>query len=388
MMARDEWPLVALSAAHALTHHVDHLYVVDHASEDDSVVGLRGLAASFGSRISIVELDDVPYVQESVNAALGALALSDGFEWLYILDADEFAVAGPGGLRSALGALQPHVIAASYEVANWVAPSDFALGHPKDLLRIRARAVSCVNADHGADTAARIESGSITYFDVPFRDKVIVRTAPQRWIAAGAHDVRGERAGEVVALPPSQFAVAHLAMLERSRLGARAQAGRRLREAGFTEDHGWQAQMMWRVESRGELDHFWARHSLDESTGTGPNVTSDDSLADALTESLSGLEPFEFLVDRGRRRPVTSMSLDSALVTATRDLQAEVARLEQQVEAEQGYRTHAIEVLRAEVAEAQAELARVSWDLSALRNSRTWRLAQRVARFVPRRRAR
>ena len=125
VMARDEWPGLALSIVHALDH-VETVLVIDHASIDGTAVGLEQLRSSFGDRLHVIRLDGVPYWQDAVvNLALAEFGTEE-YEWIYPFDADEFLIVGPPStLSELLDAVPHHCVAARYEVQNFVAPHDF-----------------------------------------------------------------------------------------------------------------------------------------------------------------------------------------------------------------------------------------------------------------------
>jgi hypothetical protein len=90
MQVRDEWPLVALSASHALLVHVDELYILDHCSSDGTSYGLQKLQELWPGRLHVLtsEVDD--FWQEACTSVLIEVSQASASDWLYLLDADEF----------------------------------------------------------------------------------------------------------------------------------------------------------------------------------------------------------------------------------------------------------------------------------------------------------
>ena len=93
-LIRDEWPLALLSINHALLHHVDRLHCAVQVSSDATLAGVQQLRGFWGERLTVVEIRTPAYLQEAIVATLVrqlAAAAAPG-DWLYVFDADEFAV--------------------------------------------------------------------------------------------------------------------------------------------------------------------------------------------------------------------------------------------------------------------------------------------------------
>ena len=88
VMARDEWPMVALAITHALSGHVEHVAVLDHASTDASRTGLERLQQEFHFYFWKEATHEVRWmtnwatstadVDEFVDAIRAAMAQMDG----------------------------------------------------------------------------------------------------------------------------------------------------------------------------------------------------------------------------------------------------------------------------------------------------------------------
>ena len=296
VMARDEWPMVALAITHALSGHVEHVAVLDHASTDASRTGLERLQQEWPGRITVFWLDDPGFLQEAATNLIVRLGRAWEYDWVYVFDADEFVLTPAGlALPAVLADVAVDVDVVRYEVHNWVAPTSFDESQLRAYREIRQRAVPNVFVDvPGELLADEIEHGSMNFFDVPFASKVIVRGRATAWIGAGAHGVRLARDVHETVLMPSRLRAGHLPLVSRARLHRKARQGQALIDAGFSPRHGWQSRMFRNLELSGRLDGFWAAHSIAEPLGEVPGATPtterDDALAEALERSLRGLD--------------------------------------------------------------------------------------------------
>lgn len=293
VMARDEWPLLGVAVTHALTHHVDCVVVLDHASQDGTHDGLTKLQQTFGDRLRVLRLDESPYLQEAALALVCEVAEFTTYDWVYAFDADEFGLAGSGhSLRSILSRVGPEVDAVRYEVQNWIAPSEAEECEVETLSNVRHRAVPHVFGVPGDQLTGAIENGALNFFEVGFTAKVIFRASSGNWAAAGAHTLWSTGAVTEVTLPAEEFHAAHVPLLTERRAVKRSAHGRALREAGFSPRHGWQNQMLHRLDEEGRLAEFWRSHSIPGSPEEGGDplpawATEDDRLQQALVPTLA-----------------------------------------------------------------------------------------------------
>ncbi len=106
-----------------------------------------------------------------------------------------------------------------------------------------------------------VASGKIAFVEMEYPRKWIPRATPDLRIEAGAHAVRGisnstECSSKIVCL--------HAPLRSRRVLEKRAQHGRRLLEAGFPHDHGWQNQRWYRLSLEGKLDDDWRTNTAED----------------------------------------------------------------------------------------------------------------------------
>lgn len=347
VMARNEWPLLEVSVTHALVHHVDRVHVLDHGSTDGTAAGLARMRREWGDRITVIQLGECPYLQEAAMCVLREIVAPAPDDWLYVFDGDEFGLTGEGhDLRDILAGIAPRHAAVRYEIHNWVAPADFSAADLDRYAELRHRSAPPVFLPVPWDILVdEIIAGTVNYFDVVFHSKVLVRGSAAGWTAAGCHGVSGTAGIDECRLPPDSFRVAHFPLLERRRLEDRVIQGRFYVANGFPAGHGWQSQMLARVAARGELDAFWARHSLDSGRGhadpAGPIAIPDAALAPSLALTLDRVRAarhgtaFGQDPTRSVAMPATAETIVPAALSVIRRLQATIDEARQRPDAEE-----------------------------------------------------
>ena len=293
VMARNEWPLLKLSISHALAHHVDTVYALDHCSEDGTRDGLAGLKAVWQDRLHVFTLPERGFLQEAVTFILTAMIKATADDWIYPFDADEFGLSGPVPLRDLVRATDPATAVLRYDVQNWLSTHDFDTADLDRYRALRYRAHPTQPSHRYSEPVVRqIESGEISYFDVPFACKVIFRGGLSVWPAAGNHSVQPVAMAER-ALPPEAFRVAHFPLLSAARLNDRIDKGRQHAANGFPRNHGWQSRMLLRLHEAGTVADFWRRNSIAPAAPANPPHAPDDSFAAAIAVTLDALAAAE-----------------------------------------------------------------------------------------------
>lgn len=300
VMARDEWPVLGLAIVHAISAGVDHVVVVDHQSEDGTQDGLRTLRSHYGDQLSVYRLDDDHFYQEATTAMIMELVDARSFDWVYVFDADEFLLLSEEmSIFDLLGRIPPDVDAVRYEVHNWVAPTDLDHHKLSDYSRVIDRAVPNYFLNLSGEGYSRdILNGDINYFDVPFPTKLMVRSGHAKNLAAGAHSLRTREALHELSLEQMTMRVGHVPLLSRDRLVYKSDQGRVLIESGFPPEHGWQSQMLYRIQQEQGLEPFWESHSMPvveqrRSSQCTPMTTRDFSLTNALCTAVALLSELE-----------------------------------------------------------------------------------------------
>lgn len=305
-LIRDEWPLALLAINHALLHHVERLHCAVQISADATLAGVQRLRAHWGDRLQVVEVRSSAYLQEAIVSALAAMvaAEAEASDWLYVFDADEFAVSPAATpLPGLLEDHPPELAELRYRIWNWIAPDDFDDLDLASYPRLRHRALPCVFLDlPPSQLAAEIRRGFLNYFDLRFVDKSLFRIGAlrERWIGPGAHRLLPVESWDLKlpSLVANSFHVMHLPLLSRRRLAMRLAQARNLREEGFPFQHGWQSQMLLDIEERRQLEAFWRAHTIGPTSLAGapgaPCYEASElfavTIAPALALTLSLLE--------------------------------------------------------------------------------------------------
>jgi hypothetical protein len=296
IVAHNEWPLLGISIAHAMENVVDEVWVLDHNSTDETAAGLRRLQNLWGEyRFHIVRANTVGFYQEALTNLMVQMAYSSNPDWIYVFDADEFMLSDEGTLRSVLMKLPADVAAVRYEVENFVSVSDFNDRLLSDYRRLRYRSVPSLFLDLDHETAIdEIQSGTLSFFDLIFRPKLIFRASQTAWVAAGAHSLRSDTQPKTLVVGRGELRAAHFPLLSETRLLLRVSQGLEIQRAGFPLSHGWQSQMIYGLHKENRLKQFWAAHSLQDREKSHPPhpwpVVEDDLFIRSIDRALNMLE--------------------------------------------------------------------------------------------------
>jgi hypothetical protein len=93
VFAKNEWGLIVVSISHALINHVDEVYVVNHASTDQTFNGLNHLKKLWGERLHIITINNIGFFQEEATNTIIQISKKSNPDWIYVFDADEFLLA-------------------------------------------------------------------------------------------------------------------------------------------------------------------------------------------------------------------------------------------------------------------------------------------------------
>ncbi len=296
VQAKCEWPLLALSISHALMHHVDEVYVLNHLSADESVEGIAEIQELWQDRVHIFNFHDEHYWQEASTNLLIEMCRSKPTDWIYVFDADEFILTQNNKpLRDVLDGIDPKYSVVKYDVQNWISNVNFDETRIDHYRTLRYRSIpSLLNADID-DIIKGIEQGDLNYFDVQlFYSKVIFRNGSISWLSAGAHFLKEPTDISVCNIDSNELRVAHFPLLSRNRLQLKAEHGMRLIQDGFSAYHGWQGQIIYRLFKSGLLDEFWNNHAITSDNPVDDKMSklfdSDDSFVLAIEPVLAILE--------------------------------------------------------------------------------------------------
>jgi len=127
VIARNEWPLLGLSISHALFYHVDKVFVVDHASTDDTRNGLAELQKIWPDRIEVFRYENPVFDQETLNNTFLHISNQENPDWNFIFDADEFLVSPTNkNLKDLLSGIGEKWNAIAIQLENYIVPLGFA----------------------------------------------------------------------------------------------------------------------------------------------------------------------------------------------------------------------------------------------------------------------
>ncbi len=297
VMARNEWPLVGLAITHAFHFGLDHIVVVDHASNDKTQSGLKKLKEYWEDRLTIIRLDMHCFAQASTTAVVMSYIDSSSYDWVYVFDSDEFMLCpDDSSLKSLLSKIPQNIGALRYEIEQWVVPSDMDDLSIHQYARIVDKAIPCVFLNQSGEILAdQIEKGYINYFDLPFPSKVIVRGKYAHKLYAGAHLVAKEPDIIEQNLAPEVFRIAHIPLLSRRRIKLKALHGKLLISENYPAGHGWQNQAIYRLDQTGQLDVFWNNHSINH-TGVSTSICKPITVTDT-TLSLALHRAFPLFIE-------------------------------------------------------------------------------------------
>ncbi len=251
MMVRDEQFVIATCIGHLLTLGVARIYVTDNGSRDATPDILRRIAAQTG-RVE-VNSDPGEYHQAEVLTALAHRAAADGMEWVLPTDADEFL-----WLRNdtPLSRLCSRMDIGGYRVPvrNFMQARPVRRDWPGSL------ATMCVAAlPTGSVTSAKdaVMSGEISFVEMTYPTKLLVRTGPSLEITFGHHDVRGAL-GPMVPLEGGELL--HAPIRSFQDLKSRLDTGRRVQIVTPEPDQNWHLKRLLYMDEAG-LAEEWRRNS-------------------------------------------------------------------------------------------------------------------------------
>ncbi len=314
VVCRDDWGPLAVSICHALTHHVDIVHVVDHGSIDQTASGLKILKEAWGDRLMVYSTGTgIPFKQSVLTNMVVSIAESQGADWIYVFDADEFMLAKPGfSLKQELANLNESVVSVRYALNNYISTFDFNRLNLHCYRDMRYK--SQPGPARGPKLAwEAIDNEQSTFFDFPFPAKIIFRARKKLLVTDGAHGLfwlLPEQVG--VRLP--RIECAHLTYISRDILERKRTLGEGRIRLGLPREHGWQSQLIFKLHQQGRLDAFWERHTIKKegSNRSGPPHIIEETLLENL-ESVIGFLQKTFAGNDLARRDGRLLEHGSAL---------------------------------------------------------------------------
>ena len=299
IMARNEWPLLGLSIVHALQNEIDHILIIDHCSQDETHEGLLSLQKEWPGRLTVFRLNDERYLQETTTNIMMHMDLVKNYDWVYVFDADEFILLQKDkSLNAFLNGLPETTVSVRYEIQQWIAPIDMDEKNLSQYEQISKRAIPSLQLNLSSELLSEeIERGNINFFDIPFPSKVIVRSCYAPNLLAGAHGLKQKNNLEEIKINHDFFVVGHLPLLSKQRLNLKSNQGELLIKTNFPKWHGWQNQMLRKIQMNRKLDLFWQAHSISdefmEIDQVKPSITEDLRLKDIFKKIFQKKTFFE-----------------------------------------------------------------------------------------------
>ena len=305
VFAQNEWGLIAVSISHALINHIDEVYVVDHASTDQTFNGLNHLKKLWGERLHVITINNIGFFQEAATNTIIQISKKSNPDWIYVFDADEFLLVDEStSLKKILSNTEKCHQAIRYTVNNYISTrhfNDLILDNYKNIIH-----KSVTNPDIEKKANKRpykrltknktipelIYDGDATFFDIPFPSKVIIRLSDFLQITAGAHSANYFK-GNVQGKHIKEIEATHLTYPTKKRLQNKAEHGEFLIKNKFSPNHGWQMQLVYKIAQEGRLDWFWEKHSMSDkptSKSLGPAHIIDRRFSEIITRTTDFLE--------------------------------------------------------------------------------------------------
>jgi hypothetical protein len=190
-IARNEWPILGLSISHALFHHVDKVFVIDHLSTDDTKNGLAELQKVWPDRIEVFRYENNLFDQEALTNILLDISNKENPDWNFIFDADEFLVSPSGkSLKDLLSSIGEKWNAIAIELENYIVPLGFNDLALNDYLLIDHYVTSVnhvIDRDEFHEQVKRNEK-LLHEFRVP--SKILVKNSMGDFVDAGQHQLK------------------------------------------------------------------------------------------------------------------------------------------------------------------------------------------------------
>jgi hypothetical protein len=252
MVVRNEADLLGVNLRYHAAQGISEFRILDNGSSDRTPQLLREMAQRLSVRWT---RDEGPFHQSEMMTGLAREASLAGSDWIVPVDADEFWSAGSLPLVRMLEQSAASAIVA--EVHNFIQERNAGSEGPAALLTMTHRAGETRgNADQ---SCGLVESGPISFVEIEYPRKYLLRSSVALTIGAGAHDAGGVAGPTIVS---SQVVCLHAPIRSRRTLDARAEHGRRLLEAGYPPYHGWQNQRWYQLQTEGRLDEEWRANSV------------------------------------------------------------------------------------------------------------------------------
>ena len=190
-VVKNEWPLLAVTISHALTHYADKVIIMDTGSEDGTFEGIKILQSLWVDRIDFYRCNQQVYDQEPLTNLLIELSQNSQADWTMVLDADEFFVhSNYGEFFKKLSETQDNWSSYAIKVINFIVDEKHRDSDLADFEKISYRIVG----QNLFNTEIERFAGQVITGELPLQtsntpDKILVRNSSSIFLSQGAHQV-------------------------------------------------------------------------------------------------------------------------------------------------------------------------------------------------------
>ncbi len=299
--AKNEWPLLAATASHALLNYADHLYLFDHSSTDGSRAGISELVEKFPGRITFFESDLEPFDQEAIFNILFFRACKDGYDWVHFLDADEFLVIEHGQQLSAiLETVSEEWAALAIRVENFIINSDEELSLIDELLAANYRAKTELDLGQPIETfLVSVQEGTRLPQEKRTSPKLLVRAREDLFLSHGGHQLKYGNGvdwlqfdSRIAGADPLNLFIAHLPFTSIDRVRSR-------HKRAFLDKVNEKYRIVQELSGEESVRQFWRSSRLSPqkiAEGTfATQIVHDESFIASLQKTLDFLKKNEHI---------------------------------------------------------------------------------------------
>ena len=190
-VVKNEWPLLAITISHALTHYADKVLIIDTGSQDGTFQGIKTLQSLWAGRIELFRCNQEIFDQTPLTNLLIEMSREDQADWTMVLDADEFFVHDNyPEFFSKLSETDEVWSSYAIKVVNFIVDENHDDFNLKSFEEISYRVAGMSHSQMTDDGLVnRVLSGEVPlqYKNTP--DKILVRNSHDVFIAQGAHQV-------------------------------------------------------------------------------------------------------------------------------------------------------------------------------------------------------
>jgi hypothetical protein len=190
-IVKNEWPLLALTISHALTHYAEKVIIVDTGSEDGIFEGIKVLQTFWSNRIELYRCNQEIYDQIPLTNLLIEMSKENNADWTMILDADEFFVHEnyPEFLQK-LSQTDEKWSSYAIKVVNFIVNEQHEDSNLDDFSDISYRVVGQNSSSiNDTDYPLRVLSGEIPLQSRITPDKLLVRNSSEVFLSQGNHQI-------------------------------------------------------------------------------------------------------------------------------------------------------------------------------------------------------